>query len=142
MNKTEDQNKALVQQMFAAIDAQNFNQLRQIFSENFKLHYVGEPGPIDRETTFNLIQGFYSAFPDYVHVIEEMIAENGQVAVKLNYRATHQAEFQGIPPTGNPINYAGAQVVTIADGVVTEVWALEDILGLMSQLGMELRPIQ
>jgi predicted ester cyclase len=140
MSEAEEANKALVLQMFAAIDAQDFDQLRQIFAEDFELHYVGEPEPIDRETTFDLIRGFYTAFPDYVHVIEETVAEGDQVALKMNYRATHQAEFEGIPPTGNPISYAGAQIVTIENGMVTKVWALEDILGLMSQLGMELKP--
>jgi len=140
LSESKEENKVLVQQMFAAIDAQDFDQLRQIFSKDFKLHYVGETEPINRESTFELIRGFYGAFPDYVHVIEEMVAESDQVAVKLTYRATHQAEFEGIPPTGNPISYAGAQVVTIVDGMVTEVWALEDILGLMSQLGMQLTP--
>ena len=138
MSEAGEANKALVRQMFAAIDAQDFGQLHQIRAEDFKLHYVVESEPIDRETTFDLIRGFYSAFPDYTHVIEEMVAEGDQVAVKLNYRATHQAEFEGIPPTGNPISYAGAQIVTMANGMVTEVWALEDTLGLMSQLGMRL----
>jgi len=138
MNEVGEANKATVRAMFAAIDAQDFDQLHQILAEDFELHYVGEAEPIDRETTFDLIRGFYTAFPDYIHVIEEMVAEGDQVAVKLNYRATHQAEFEGIPPTGNPISYAGAQLVTMTNGLVTEVWALEDILGLMSQLGMRL----
>jgi uncharacterized protein (TIGR02246 family) len=138
MSEAEEANKALIRQVFAAIDAQDFDQLRQILAEDFELHYVGESEPIDREATFDLIRGFYTAFPDYTHVIEEMVAEGDQVAVKLNFHATHQAEFEGIPPTGKRISYAGADIVTIVDGMATEVWALEDALGLMSQLGMQL----
>lgn len=137
-SEVEEANKALIRQVFAAVDAQDFDQLRQLFAEDFEFHYVGESGPIDREATFDLIRGFYTAFPDYTHDIEEMVAEDNQVAVKLNYHATHQAEFEGIPPTGNRISYAGAQIFTVMDGVVTETWLLEDVLGFMSQLGMHL----
>ena len=138
----EAANKAIVRQVYAALDAQDFEQLRQLWSEDFVLHYVGEPGPIAIDATFDLVRGFYAAFPDYTHVIEDMIAEGDQVAVKLNYHATHQGEFEGIPATGGRISYAGAQIATIVDGVVTEWWALEDNLGLMLQLGMQLTPTE
>ena len=138
----EAANKALVRQVYAAIDAQDFDQLRQLWSEDFVLHYVGEPEPIAVDATFDLMRGFYAAFPDYTHVVEEMIAEGDRVAVKLNFHATHQGEFQGISPTGERISYAGAHIATIVDGVVTEWWALEEDLGLMSQLGMQLTPAE
>jgi predicted ester cyclase len=89
-----------------------------------------------------MIRAWYSAFPDYVHVVETMVAEGDRVAVRLTYNATHQGEFEGIPATGNRISYAGAQIVTIADGMMKEMWVLEDMLGLMSQLGMQLVPAE
>ena len=136
------ENKALVRQMFAAIDGQDFGQLSLLLHDDFLLHYVGAPEPMGREAAFNLIRGFYAAFPDYTHVIEEMIAEGNRVAVKMNYHATHQGEFQSIMPTGNRISYAGSQMVTVVDGAVMEIWALEDNLSLMMQLGMQLAPVE
>ena len=61
---------------------------------------------------------------------------------RLTYNATHQGEFEGIPGTGNRISYARAQIVTIADGMIKEVWVLEDMLGSMSQLGMQSVPAE
>lgn len=67
------------------------------------------------------IRTWYSAFPDYVHVVKTISAEGDRVAVRLTYNATHRGEFEGIPATGNRISYAGAQFMTIADGKVTEM---------------------
>lgn len=89
---------------------------------------------------FELIRGFYSSFPDYTHGIEEMIAEGDLVAVRVNYGETHPGDFQGVAPTGRQVNHAGMFMLTVADGVLTEVWSVDDNLKLMSQLGMELVP--
>jgi len=50
-------------------------------------------------------------------------------------------DFAGIPATGNTVNFAGMHLVRVLDGVVVEWWLLDDNLGLMQQLGMELRPV-
>ena len=55
------------------------------------------------EAGIEMMQMFYAAFPDYTHVIDEMVAEGDRVAVRLTFHATHQAEFQGIPSTGNAV---------------------------------------
>lgn len=135
-------NKELVRQLYAAIDAQDFDRLAELMSDDFVLHYEGIPEPLGRDATFELIREFYAAFPDYTHVVEEMIAEGDRVAVRLTYNATHQGEFEGVAPTGRRVSYAGMQVITVVDGVVKEVWALEDNLSFMSQLGMRLTPAE
>lgn len=136
----ETENKELVRQLYAAIDAQDYEEIESLLTEDFKLIYVGMPDPLSRDMTLDLIRGFYSAFPDYTHTIEELVAENDLVAAKFSYNATHQGEFEGLPPTGNRVRYAGAQIIRIVDGKIDECWALEDNLGLMMQLGMQLAP--
>ncbi|UCC71937.1 MAG: ester cyclase [Gemmatimonadota bacterium] len=135
-------NKEVVRAMYAAIDAQDYDRLDQLVAEDFALHYVGVLEPLGKEAAFELIRTFYGAFPDYEHVVHEMIAEGDRVAVKLTYTGTQQGEFEGIAPTGNRISYEGAQIVTVADGAIKELWALEDMLGSMSQLGMQLVPAE
>lgn len=100
------------------------------------------PQPFDREATFELMKEFYTAFPDFTHVVEEMVAEGDRVAVTLRFEGTHQGEFMEIPATGKKISYAGVQILRIVDGVCTENWALDDNLSFMTQLGMQLAPAQ
>jgi len=136
----EEANKDTALQAYTAMDAQDFDKLRQLISEDFVLSVVGMPDPLDREATFGLMKEFYAAFPGYTHVIEEMVAEGDRVAIRLRFEATHQGEFMGIPATGKKVSYAGVQILTIVDGACTENWALDDNLGFMSQLGMKLMP--
>jgi len=48
--------------------------------------------------------------------------------------------FRGIPPTGKEIEYTAIFVGRFVDGKVVETWVEANILGLMTQLGMELKP--
>ena len=133
-------NKEVVREFLAALDRQDFDHLRELLADDFVLHMVKGPNRVGRDAAFEVIRGFYGSFPDYTHVIEEMIAEGNRVAIRLNYRGTHQGDFQGIASTGTQVSYAGAQMITVVDGVITEGWFLDDDLDLMSQLGMEMAP--
>jgi predicted ester cyclase len=85
---------------------------------------------------------FYAAFPDYTHVIDDVVAEGDWVAVRLTFHATHQGEFQGIPATGNTVTYGGAHFGRLVDGRIAEWWILENDLGLMEQIGVDLAPVE
>jgi predicted ester cyclase len=42
-------------------------------------------------------------------------------------------------PTGKRFSYKGIQIFQFADDKVTHFWAVEDELGLMTQLGLQLK---
>jgi predicted ester cyclase len=54
---------------------------------------------------------------------------------------THQGEFLGFPPTGNKLKGTGILVFCIKNGKVVELREEFDSVGLLQQLGMELKPI-
>jgi predicted ester cyclase len=47
----------------------------------------------------------------------------------------------GIPPSGNKLRYYQFALFQIGDGRIKEGWRVTDSLGMMQQLGMELKPI-
>jgi predicted ester cyclase len=53
-----------------------------------------------------------------------------------------KGEFQGIPPTGKKIEYGTLQLWIIKEGKIAVLWLQGDILMMMNQLGMELKPKQ
>ncbi len=101
----------------------------------------GADRAVGRNATFELIRGFYRSFPDYTHDIEEMIAEGDRVAARVVLRGTHLGEYSGVEPTGQQVSYAGTYMATVIDGVLTEVWSLDDEINLFSQLGLGLTPV-
>ena len=137
-------NKEVVRQWFLALDAQDFDALTNLMDEDFVVPariIDGADRAVGRNATFELIRGVYRSFPDYTHDIEEMIAEGDRVAVRVVLRGTHLGEYSGVAPTGRQVSYAGTYMVTVIDGVLTEVWSLDDEINLRSQLGMELVPV-
>ena len=52
---------------------------------------------------------------------------------------THKSEFQGIAPTNNKITYKGIQVYKIEGDELVSVYAVDDDLTMLTQLGLELK---
>ena len=69
-----------------------------------------------------------------------MVAEGDKFAVKLTQYGTHTDKYKGIEPTGQNVTVPATHIMMIVNGKVKEWWALEENLGLMTQLGMELKP--
>jgi len=140
--KLEEQNKQVVLDSIAAIDAQDYDRLRELWPENAVFHSLDQPEPAGTEGTIAFIQYYYAAFPDNTHEIHNTIADGDFVATMVTNNATHTgaSDFLGFAATGNEINIGGMHLVRVADGKVAEWWSLDDNLSLNTQIGMELKP--
>jgi len=138
----EAQNKELVRSLWSAIDRNDFDKLKEITAEDFAIYVPGLAEPLKLETVFQAIKTHYAAFPDWNHAIEDIMAEGDKVAVKLLQSGTHKAEFEGIPATDKSVTLPTLCLITIANGKIREIYALEAYLGMYQQLGMELKPIE
>jgi predicted ester cyclase len=138
--QTEEQNKEIGRQLFAAIDENDFDKLSDLMDPELAVHAPGLAEALGRDAIFQAISTHYASFPDWRHVIDDVVAEGEKVTIRLTQYGTQTAEFEGIPATGNEIEVAAMHLVTIADGKVKDWWVMEDYLGQYQQLGMELRP--
>ena len=138
--EVEEQNKEIAKQVFVAIDAGDFDKLKELFVDDFALKVPGFDEPWGTDMLFKVIKSHYTAFPDWTHVIEDVVAEGEKVAVKLNQNGTHEAEYEGIPATGIEATLPAMHLFTIKNGKVVDWFVVEDYLGLYMQLGMELKP--
>ena len=83
---------------------------------------------------------YRSALHDTQITIEELIAEGDKVMTRLTTRGVHKGELAGIPPTGNEFTGSQFTVFRLVNGKIAEEWEIFDELGMMMQLGMELKP--
>ena len=81
------------------------------------------------------VREFLVSFPDLVHTVEDMIAEQDRVAVRFTARGTHLGEWSGFPATGKAIQYSGVTWLRIADGKIAEHQTLWDQTDLIQQIG-------
>lgn len=129
-----------MKEFFAAIDAGNLERLRQLVADDLSLHVLGVPQALSKDGLIQGIKTFYAAFPDNTHVIEQMLTSDDRVAVMLTSHATSKGAYEGASPTGQKVTIPAIHIIRFSNGQIAEWWALEDNLGLMQQLGMELVP--
>ena len=78
---------------------------------------------------------FTGGFPDSRILIESCIAEGDTVVTRWTLTGTHQGAFQGIPPTGRPVKFAGLEFNRVVDGRFVEHHSIFDNVALLQQIG-------
>lgn len=74
------------------------------------------------------------AFPDLQAHVEDIVAADDKVAVRVRFRGTHAGEFLGIPATGRTIDYVSHEFYRVAGGLVAEEWICSDLGTLLRQI--------
>jgi steroid delta-isomerase-like uncharacterized protein len=136
----ESRNEAAARAFYAALDANDFAAFDEIAAPDCQLFLSGAPGPLSLADLKAVIPLYYTSFPDYSHTIQDVIAAGDKVVVRATASGTHQAEFEGLPATGNSIEYEQIAILRFVDGQLVEGWVVEDNLTMMTQLGLELMP--
>lgn len=91
---------------------------------------------MDRSAWTQMARMFFTVFPDLSLTIEDEVAEGDRVAVRWIWTATHAGDLMGVAATGKPVVVGiGMGLFRVQDGKVAEEWVIEDMLGVMQQLG-------
>jgi steroid delta-isomerase-like uncharacterized protein len=128
-------NAAFVRESYEALNAGDLDKLQTIAAPEIVMHLAELPEPLHGRETWK--QGFEMmkrAFPDLEAHVEDVIAAEDRVAVRVNFSATHQGEFLGMPATGRKVNYVSHEFYRVKDGMVVEEWICSDMASLFRQL--------
>ena len=128
-------NAELVRAGFQAFNAGNTDECLARIAPEFIINLAELPEPRHGRDVWR--QGFEMmkhAFPDLQAHIEDIIAAQDKVAVRLRFLGTHSGEFLGIPATGRTIEYVSHEFYRIADGLLAEEWICSDMPTLLRQL--------
>jgi steroid delta-isomerase-like uncharacterized protein len=75
-------------------------------------------------------------FPDARYITESLTAEDDMVVWHWTFRATHQGELMGAPPTGKTVTFSGVNIFRMANCKIVEDWVYRDTVGMLRQLGL------
>ena len=81
-----------------------------------------------------------AGFPDAKITPATLVADDEHVCVAYTLTGTHQGEFNGIVPTGRPIEVRGVEIGRSVDGEIVERWGSTDELGILQQLDVAPAP--
>lgn len=117
------------------ISKENLDVIDEIFAEGVIDHTpLGETH--GREAVKELTEYLHAAFADVSATVEDVIAEDDRVVLRLLLRATHDGEFMGVEPTGREVEFENVVFFRIADGQIAERWVRPDTFSLMQQFGV------
>ena len=132
-----EENKALARRYFEEVFNQwNLDSVEELLSSDYVQHDPVRPEPMDREHLKQTYPLFRSALRDLHFAVEDLIGDGDKVVARYTFRGTHQGDFQGAAPSGNPVTGTGIGIFRLDNGRIAEVWAQWDRLGFMQQLGL------
>ena len=124
---TAEQNKLLIQRLVQeAVNQGNPDVLAEVADGEFAQAARQWVGP------------FRAAFPDFSMEIVDLVAEEEKVAAHFRCSGTHLGEWMGRPPSGRRFQDVDEiYIFRVRDGKLTGATGVEDNLGRMRQLGLE-----
>lgn len=137
-----EQNKINVRRGFEeAINQNRLDLFDELLAPNYVNHNMPapQPGPAGMKAVLGM---FMTAFPDFHVTVEDVIGEGDHVSSRGYFAGTHRGDFQGIPPTGKPVNVSYIDFWHAESGMMVENWVQLDMVGLLQQLGVMPAPGQ
>ncbi|MBK8023998.1 MAG: ester cyclase [Chloroflexi bacterium] len=109
----------------------NYEALDPLFAVGYQEHQFGLGQTL--EGFKRDIRYLRAAFPDLHLSIEDMVAVDDKVWVRMTAHGTNLGPMFG-PPTGKAITIAVFDVCRFEDGRIVEHWGVPDRFALMAQL--------
>jgi steroid delta-isomerase-like uncharacterized protein len=131
-----ERNKDVLRRFIEELDNGNLDIVDEVLTPDYVCHLQGGAVTLDREMHKSSLRAFYAAFPDYHHRIEDVIAEDDKVVLRVTDLATHDRDFEGIPATGKKISVSAMYICRLVDGKIAEAWMDADLLGFYKQIGL------
>lgn len=139
---TSTANQALVREFYEEVmNRKQFEVLQKTHASDYVQHNL----PGDRELTGRadyeaFLRGFFEAFSDLSVVLDDVVADDELVAVRVTYRGSHDGEILGIPATGTAVTFRGMVFFRVEDGRIVEGWPQTDMWDLLLQIGADKLP--
>ena len=130
-----EENKAVVRRFFELFNRGDIEAMGEVYATDV-VDYNPGPGQVPGLAGIKQILALFRAgLPDITVTVEHMIAEGDLVVTQQTAHGTQSAEFLGLPPTGKTVTMSAQDMYRVVGGKVVEAWHVEDLFGLMQQLG-------
>jgi steroid delta-isomerase-like uncharacterized protein len=135
----EQRNLELYQQLIAAENAGDYEQMQRLFSPEFESVVNGRPAEgKGADVEVENLRATRAAFPDYVASVDRLVAQGDTVAAGWRIRGTHTGTHPQIPlpPTDRAVDFTGCTFLEIEGGRIVRGLNYIDVSTVMAQLGV------
>ena len=127
-------NKEVARRYFKAYETGDIEAVMKFIDSNYVLHPGGGGDPMNYEARKLDEMVFFSAFSNIEAVVEDQIAEGGEVMNRITMHCTHTGEYQGIAATGKRVTITYIDIVSIKAGKIVEEWVEFDMMSILQQI--------
>ena len=132
MAKQIENNKQTVRSIFeVGLNTGDTELLNRLISPDF----VGARGDRGPAAFSGPLLELRRAFPDIHYVLEDVIGEGDQVAIRWTWTGTHRGVFRGFAPNGRTIVNSGIGIFELREGKIVRSSVETDRLGFLQELG-------
>ena len=132
-----EENKAIVHRFMDAYNNRQLDIFDELVAADYYDHVFEQQG---REHLKTLFTTAFEAFPDWYEAIEDIIAEDDRVWVRVKATGTHTGEWNLfgaiLPPTGNEVTLEMVFIWRIENGQLAEGWEVDADLPFLKKLGV------
>lgn len=137
-----ERNKAIVRRFVEEFQTEaRADVLSELVSRDFVNHsgtvkdVPGMENATDFEGLLEIDRMYRQSFPNQRVTIIDQAADGDKVWTYKRFETVHEGEFMGIAPTGRSIRADAIDIMRVADGKIIEHWAVQDMWGVLRQLG-------
>ena len=127
-------NKEVVKAWFAAIDNKDFNTIKNLMDSKHKFRNPMTPAPVGVDEHVGMMQMMTSAL-DGKHNLNVIFSDDDHVGVSGKWTGKHVGEFNGVPATGNAVEFYFVELFHVANGKVVNEHLEMNPLVIMQQIG-------
>ena len=131
-----EENKRLVRGITELVwNRRGLDRIPEFYAVDFVADYRPYALRKGHEGIHDMVEGAWTAFPDYHEEVHELIAEGDRVVLHLTISGTQQGQWGPLPATGKRAEFDEIVILQIRDGKVLRQRGIVDNLSALRQLG-------
>ncbi|MEC7764138.1 MAG: ester cyclase [Pseudomonadota bacterium] len=131
-----DENIETLLKAFSALNHRDLDACTSLMIEDFIINIAEMPHQKRGRAAWRKhAEVLFEAFPDARVDVDDILATDEKVAVRVTISGTHQGEFMGARPTGKRVSYTSHEVYRFEGGKLAEEWICSDMMTLFMQIG-------
>ena len=137
MPQNESDNIRLIRRYFEELwNRGRVELIPELLAESYVNHSPGTPDmPRDRSGVAGIVRAMRAAFPDLHYRIEQIVADDHAVTVRLDVTGTHTGDFFGVAPSRKSFRVAQINIERFENGKIVAHHRVTDELSLLRQIG-------
>lgn len=128
-------NEALARRFYTEFNARNFDAFAEFIAADIVDHTGGPDMAAGVEALKKELQGFAAAFSDMKIENDLVLVSGDYVTVISTAKGTNDGAMMEMPATSKPVDFKAIDVWLVRDGKLAEVWHVEQLLQMMTQMG-------